>query len=470
LGPPVHGKIEQGTLDGNGKANFGPPVASKPIAANGRQILDLLEQILARHPPLSLVNRLDPSMSRFRQFYETQLVLAVIFACAAAPARATDICFRPTASVSGSTVTLKDVANISGGDAAAVARLESTVLCPAPAAGRNSRLDFDEIRSRIEATGVSTATVNFSGAAVVAVSSTQSVVPIVRHTKRKTRTNVSPAQVRRAEKIMSQSVRQSLRTKQRETGNLFLDVVVDPSDVPIILASATEGFDLGHIDPRNTVAQNVEVHSQNSQGQAINFQIQCVVSQKPRVPVLTHSMSAGDVIHEDDLGWKQTESAEGLLMRVEDLVGKEAKKGLHADEPLRADDVRTIPLVRSNDIVTGIWRKGGIRITGQFKSKSDGGKGDVITLVQLTGREKVLARVTDVHEAEIVAADAVRSTKDVDKDQDEQAAPVQTVAHKVKSKRRNSPPVTTAAATVEAGASETGLRTIRGEPADQRTR
>jgi flagella basal body P-ring formation protein FlgA len=410
-------------------------------------------------------------MSSLRQFHKTPLLLALIFACAAGSARATDICFRPSASVSGATITLKDVATVSGTDAAVVAHLESTVLGPAPAAGRNSRLAFDEIRSRIEATGVSTATVNFSGAAVVAVSSTQPVVAVVRHTKRKTRTNVSPAQVKRAEKIMSQSVRQSLRTKQRETGNLFLDVVVDPSDVPIILASATEGFDLGHIDPRNTGAQNVEVHSQNSQGQAVNFQIQCMVSQKPRVPVLTHSVSAGEVIHEDDLGWKQAESTEGLLMRVEDLVGKEAKKGLHADEPLHADDVRTIPLVRSNDIVTGIWRKGGIRITGQFKSKSDGGKGDVVTLIQLTGREQLLARVTDVHEAEIVSADAVRSTsKDADEDQDEQAATVRTVAHKARSKRRNSPPVTTAAATVESGGNETGIRPIRGEPADQSAR
>jgi flagella basal body P-ring formation protein FlgA len=419
------------------------------------------------------MNRFGQAMSSLGRFCARALLPGAISLCAVAPARATDICFRPTASVSGSTVTLKDVATVSGGDAATITRLESTVLGPAPAPGRNSRLDFDEIRSRIEATGTSTATVNFSGAAVVVVSTTRPVVAVVRHTRRKARTNVTPAQVRRAEKVMTQSVRQSLRSKHREAGNLFLDVVVDPTDVPIILASATEGFDLGAIDTRNTGAQNVEVRSQNSQGQSVKFQIQCVVSQKPRVPVLVHSVPAGEVIHEDDLGWKQAESTEGLFMRFEDIVGKEAKKGLHADEPLHADDVRTIPLVRSNDIVTGIWQKGGIRITGQFKAKSDGGKGDVITLVQLTGREQVLARVTDVHEAEIVAADAVRSSgKDSDEDNvnDESAAPVRTAVHKLKPKRRNPPAVVPATATLESAASEAGISPLRRDTSDQSTR
>jgi len=67
-------------------------------------------------------------------------------------------------------------------------------------------------------------------------------------------------------------------------------------------------------------------------------------------------------------------------------------------------------LVRANHIVTGLWQIGGIRITGQFKAKGDGGLGDVITLVKLTGRDQVTARVTDVHEAEIVSAERAKST------------------------------------------------------------
>ncbi len=371
-------------------------------------------------------------MTSLKKLCFTALALDLVLVCAGVSAEATEICFRPTASVSGPTVMLKDVATVSGGDAETVKRLEQTVLGPAPAPGRSSRLDFDEMRSRLEATGLSTADANFSGAALVVVSCTQPAAPVARRAKRKTRVNVSSAQVRRAEKIMTQSVRQSLRGKNREAGRLFLDVLVDPADVPIVLAGATEGFELGTLDPHNINPQNLEVRTQDSQGRAVKFQIQCVVSEKPRVPVLNHSVSGGEVIREDDLGWKEVDNTEGLLAKIEDIVGKEAKKGLHADEPLHADDVHTIPLVRSNDIVTGIWKKGGIRISGQFKAKADGGKGDVITLVQLTGRDQVLARVTDVHEAEIVTGDVARPGKgDAEDDQQEEMpVPVRTVAHK----------------------------------------
>ncbi|HEV8001041.1 MAG TPA: flagellar basal body P-ring formation chaperone FlgA [Planctomycetaceae bacterium] len=391
-------------------------------------------------------------MNGFIQRSLTAATLGLVFACALGQADATEICFRPSASVTGTTVTLKDVATVSGGDAQIVKRLEQTVLGPAPAPGRSTRLEFEEMRSRLEATGLSTADANFSGAAAVVVSSAKPVVPIVRQPKRITRVNVSQTQVERAQKIMTQSVRQSLRGTRREAGNLFLDVVVDPADVSVILAHATEGFELGAVDPKNIDPQVVQVRAQDSEGRAVRFQIQCVVSEKPRVPVLTRSVSSGEVIREDDLAWKQVDNAEGLLAKIDEIVGKEAKKGLRADEPLRGDDVRSIPLVRSNDIVTGVWQKGGIRISAQFKAKSDGGKGDVITLVQLTGREQVLARVTDVHEATIVSADAARPNKGdgpSDSDEDVTPAPVRTVAHRTtkKPRRRTPPPVVNAAAT-----------------------
>ena len=148
---------------------------------------------------------------------------------------------------------------------------------------------------------------------------------------------------------------------------------------------------------------------QDAQGQPARMQVHCIVSEKPQVPVLAHSVSRGDVIHETDLAWLPVDSTNELLTRLDEIVDKEAKRSLHGNEPIKADDVRKVPLVRANDIVTGIWRSGSIRITGQFKAKGDGGLGDVITLVKLTGQDKLTARVTDVHEAEIVSADGAKS-------------------------------------------------------------
>src|SRR5277367_1423994 len=82
---------------------------------------------------------------------------------------AADICFQPTAFVSTSTVRLKDVAIVSANDAALMTRLENVALAPAPAPGRRMRLDFAEIRSRLEATGIPIHELNYSGSSVIVV-------------------------------------------------------------------------------------------------------------------------------------------------------------------------------------------------------------------------------------------------------------------------------------------------------------
>jgi flagella basal body P-ring formation protein FlgA len=328
-------------------------------------------------------------------------------------ASAADICFQPTAYVSTSTVLLRDVAMVSASDPAVMTRLEHVVLAPAPAPGRRMRLDFAEIRSRLEASGVPANELNYSGSSVVVVASADVRLPlrVTPHEMPKARP-VAPGQIKRAEQIMTDAVRRSMHERHTEKPSMFLEVVVDPADARTVLTSAAKGFEVGAVNPKSTEPQVVQVAYQDAQGQPARLQVHCIVAERPQVPVLAHSVSRGDVIHESDLAWLPVDSTNGSLTRLDEIVDKEAKRSLHGNQPIKADDVRNVPLVRANDIVTGIWRSGGIRITGQFKAKGDGGLGDVITIVKLTGQDKLTARVTDVHEAEIVSADRVKPAAD----------------------------------------------------------
>ena len=92
---------------------------------------------------------------------------------------AAEICFQPTAFVSTSTVRLKDVAIVSASDAAVMTRLENVALAPAPAPGRRMRLDFAEIRSRLEATGIPTVELNYSGSSVIVVAAAITFATVV---------------------------------------------------------------------------------------------------------------------------------------------------------------------------------------------------------------------------------------------------------------------------------------------------
>ena len=339
------------------------------------------------------------------------LAAAVMVLVSSLDASAADICFQPTALVSGSTVRLRDIAVVSASEAATMTLLENVALAPAPAPGRRMRLEFAEIRSRLEATGVPAVELNYSGSTVVVVASADALPPVKAKTKKiaKTRVAASSAQVKRAEQVMADAVRRSLKDKHRESPTMFIDVIVDPADAHAVLANSTQSFEIGAVNAKSTEPQAIPVGYQDAQGQSARFQVQCIVSERPQIPVLLHSVSSGDVIHESDLEWRPVDSTTGVLTRLDAIVDKEAKKTLHPDSPIHPDDIRNVPLVRANDIVTGIWKSGSIRISGQFKAKGDGGLGDVITLVKLTGRDQLAARVTDVHEAEILSADGAKS-------------------------------------------------------------
>jgi flagella basal body P-ring formation protein FlgA len=292
-------------------------------------------------------------------------------------------------------------------------RLEHVVLAPAPAPGRRMRLDFAEIRSRLEASGVPANELNYSGSSVVVVASADVRLPlkVTSHEMPKARP-VAPGQIKRAEQIMTDAVRRSMHDRHTEKPSMFVEVMVDPTDARTVLTSASKGFQVGAVNPKSTEPQIVQVAYEDAQGQPARLQVQCIVAERPQVPVLAHSVSRGDVIHETDLAWLPVDSTNELLTRPDEIVNKEAKRSLHGNQPIKADDVRNVPLVRANDIVTGIWRSGSIRITGQFKAKGDGGLGDVITIVKLNGQDKLTARVTDVHEAEIVSGDAAKAIAD----------------------------------------------------------
>jgi hypothetical protein len=68
-------------------------------------------------------------------------------------------------------VTLGDVADVRDADAEVAARLTKIVLAPSPAAGNLLRLEFDAIRSRLQAQGIDVARTEFGGATCVVVTS-----------------------------------------------------------------------------------------------------------------------------------------------------------------------------------------------------------------------------------------------------------------------------------------------------------
>lgn len=100
---------------------------------------------------------------------------------------------------------------------------------------------------------------------------------------------------------------------------------------------------------------------------------------------------------------------------LEEVVGKEVRRSIRPGAVITSEDVQSLALVRNNDPVTVTSRAGGVSVKREMRSRGNAAKGESVTLVSLDGRERVVARVTGYHEAEIVSPNTRGTNASLDK-------------------------------------------------------
>jgi flagella basal body P-ring formation protein FlgA len=97
--------------------------------------------------------------------------------------------------------------------------------------------------------------------------------------------------------------------------------------------------------------------------------------------------------------------------KVEELVGKELKRGLSAGQPIATELLQTPRLVHRGDLVTVRSIAPGIVVTARGRASEEGGRGDLVTVELTDSREKILARVSDRQAVEVYAGSATYETQ-----------------------------------------------------------
>jgi len=83
----------------------------------------------------------------------------------------------------------------------------------------------------------------------------------------------------------------------------------------------------------------------------------------------------------------------GAVAEIEAIVGMEARVALYAGRPIRPGDVAFPAIVERNQIVTLIYRNGGLTITTDGRALDRASPGDVISVMNLASRSTVNARI-----------------------------------------------------------------------------
>ncbi len=307
----------------------------------------------------------------------TLVFLQLMFLIPAVPAAEIAITLRPEAEVLGADIRLGEVAEIACAETELRRRLEGLVIGKAPLPGRSRPITADYVRLRLRQLDIGADRIVLGGAERIEVS-----MPGVA---------VSEEQVRQ------------IVTGFVKTSGIWGDAEVKVAELTI---SADRTLPKGRatyrvLPPRHmrslatvplSVVFDVDGRFQKT--------IRATARVEALAPVVVAARPIGRLkpISTDDLKMEKMNLAElptGVMTDADDIIGKRARRNIHAGDILRPDLIEMPPLVKRGDMVVIVAESEGIKVTATGEVKSDGLRGDQVKVVNLDSNKRFSARVVD---------------------------------------------------------------------------
>lgn len=114
------------------------------------------------------------------------------------------------------------------------------------------------------------------------------------------------------------------------------------------------------------------------------------------LPVLSRRVSPGDTIGADDLSWSEVradQAGSDIAAAETQLVGMVPRRGIPVGQPVRLRDIQTPRVVEKGALITISLLTDTIQLTTQGKALQEGGRGDVIRVVNTQSNRIVEATV-----------------------------------------------------------------------------
>ena len=328
-------------------------------------------------------------MRAFRLFLT---IFAALASASFQEACAATIHLRSEAVVSGSVVTLGDVARISAADEDLAARIEAIDLFPSPRGGKPRHVSVREIQDLLYARGVDLSRHEFTGASRVVVSA-----GLVQETRE---TPVSQSILRSTARKAEEAVAEYLESTDPDNGwNVEVELT---SAQAAALARARRDIRVTGTQRPSTGTHRFELQIDGAEGPQ-RLTVEAIVSKEPSIVVATRALAMGELIGPGDVRLAPPGNAQvrGAFHSIEKVIGMELGRSVPEGRPLSHDSVIPPILVTSGKVVSVCVRGGGIRVRTTARARQNGALDDVITVENLTNRAKYLARVVGHDEVEV---------------------------------------------------------------------
>ncbi|MCK5041841.1 MAG: flagellar basal body P-ring formation protein FlgA [Sphingomonadales bacterium] len=123
------------------------------------------------------------------------------------------------------------------------------------------------------------------------------------------------------------------------------------------------------------------------------------------IPVLANNASKDDVISNSDIVWldmPKNRVSQNILLTDDLLVGMAARRTLRAGTPLRLTDIQEPVLIRKGALVAMVIEAGTMKLTTIGRALEDGGKNDIIKIMNIDSHKTIEGRVVGVDNIQIL--------------------------------------------------------------------
>ncbi|VAW11387.1 hypothetical protein MNBD_ALPHA09-700 [hydrothermal vent metagenome] len=114
------------------------------------------------------------------------------------------------------------------------------------------------------------------------------------------------------------------------------------------------------------------------------------------VPVPIANIERGQIIMFEDVTWvRLADNVIGnALTRIEDMIGKSARRGLAEGRPVQAADLEAPRVVLRNQLVTVVYRVPGMTLTARGRALRDAAAGESVSVLNLSSNRTIVATAT----------------------------------------------------------------------------
>jgi flagella basal body P-ring formation protein FlgA len=213
---------------------------------------------------------------------------------------------------------------------------------------------------------------------------------------------------RQAEQKLVAAFQQQYRPADASLGALLVRFEVPDDAVAATLRAAPHQLAFRDVEVRQGGPQVLTVVCTSDEASvAAEWGVRAWVTTPPQVLAVRHAVPKGVVLQPGDLVWQPLGDGEPAgLQQLQQAVGKEATRSLRPGQRLLASDLADVPLVRAQDIVTGLVRRPGLTVKRQFKAVTAGALYEPVQLVALDDpRLKLQGVVSGYHEVTLFSSD-----------------------------------------------------------------